>query len=220
MVASGQIAGTSHAIAWAPGQNAVDLNTRIPNSDGWVLLQTAQGINSAGNIVGRGLRTNGATHAFVLYPLVAGSPSITNQPVSATVSSGGTVTLAVGAAGTPPFAYQWHFDGTNISGATNDLLSITNFALANAGRYSVTVINALGFETSRIATLASTDLALFAGVVVNGPLGAGYRIQAAADLASTNWTTLTNVTLPSQPYIYIDYSSPTNTKQFYRALPQ
>jgi hypothetical protein len=30
---------------------------------------------------------------------------------------------------------------------------------------------------------------------------------------------LTNVALPSQPYIYIDYSSPTNRQGFYRAVP-
>jgi hypothetical protein len=28
------------------------------------------------------------------------------------------------------------------------------------------------------------------------------------------------VALPTQPYIYIDYSSPTNPRQFYRAVPQ
>jgi hypothetical protein len=34
------------------------------------------------------------------------------------------------------------------------------------------------------------------------------------------WTTRTNVALPSQPYIYIDYNSATNPQQFYEAVPQ
>jgi hypothetical protein len=148
------------------------------------------------------------------------APSITNQPASTTVSSGGTATLSVGVAGTPPFTYQWQFDGTNISGATNASLSIANFSVANAGGYSVTVSNSVGGVTSRIATLASVDIAMFAGVIVNGPLGSNYLIQAASSLAPTIWTTLTNVALPAQPYIYIDYTSPSNAKQFYRALPQ
>ena len=213
-----QVAGTYRAVAWAPGQNAVELSSLVPNLDGWAYLQIARGINSSGVIVGGGIRTNGVTHAFILYPLAA--PSITNQPASTTVSSGGTATLTVGVTGTPPFTYQWQFNGTNISGATNASLSIANFSVANAGGYSVTVSNSVGGVTSRIATLASVDLAMFAGVIVNGPLGSNYLIQAAASLASTNWTTLTNVALPEQPYIYIDYTSPTNSKQFYRALPQ
>jgi hypothetical protein len=56
-----------------------------------------------------------------------------------------------------------------------------------------------------------------AGVVVDGPVGTNYLIQAASDLPG-NWTTLTNVALPWQPYLYIDYSSPTNAQQFYRAV--
>ena len=215
-----QIAATNHAIAWVPGQNAVDLNTLVTNLNGWVCLQNAQGINASGIIVGAGLRTNGVTHAYILYPIAAIAPSITNQPASTTVSSGGTATLTVGVAGTPPFTYQWLFDGTNISGATNASLSIDNFSVANAGGYSVTVSNSLGGVTSHIATLASVDIAMFAGVIVNGPLGSNYLIQAASSLAPTIWTTLTNVALPAQPYIYIDYTSPTNAKQFYRALPQ
>ena len=215
-----QIAGTNHAVAWAPGQNAVDLSTLVTNLNGWVLLRTAYGINSTGIIVGDGLRTNGVTHAFILYPITVIAPSITNQPASGTVSSGGTATLTVGVAGTPPFTYQWQFNGTNLSGATNASLSIANFSVANAGGYSVTVSNSVAGVTSRIATLASVDIAMFSGVIVNGPLGSNYLIQAASSLAPTIWTTLTNVALPAQPYIYIDYNSPTNAKQFYRALPQ
>lgn len=147
-------------------------------------------------------------------------PVVTNQPISGTVSSGGTATLTVGVTGTPPFTYQWQFNGVNIAGATNASLDIPNFSVANAGGYSVSVSNSVGGVTSSIATLASVDIAMFAGVIVNGPLGSNYLIQAASSLTPTVWSTLTNVALPTQPYIYIDYNSPTNAKQFYRALPQ
>lgn len=70
-------------------------------------------------------------------------------------------------------------------------------------------------------TKFSVDIKMFAGVVLkNGNLGSNYLIQATANVGSSNWTTLTNVTLPSTNYIYIDYNSPTNPQQFYRALPQ
>jgi hypothetical protein len=65
--------------------------------------------------------------------------------------------------------------------------------------------------------LTSVDLNIFAGIVINGPLGSDYVIQATP--APTNWITLTNLALPSQPYIFIDCSSPTNSQQFYRAAP-
>jgi hypothetical protein len=61
---------------------------------------------------------------------------------------------------------------------------------------------------------------MYAGLNILGPIGANYNVQSIPVLNGTNWTTLTNVSLPSQPYIYIDYNSPTNAKQFYRAVPQ
>jgi sugar lactone lactonase YvrE len=67
----------------------------------------------------------------------------------------------------------------------------------------------------------SVNIKMFAGIILNnGQIGSNYLIQATANLSSSNWTTLTNVTLPSQPYIYIDYSSYTNSQQFYRVQPQ
>lgn len=65
----------------------------------------------------------------------------------------------------------------------------------------------------------NVSIKMFAGIILNnGQIGSNYLIQASGNL--TNWTTLTNVALPTQPYIYIDYNSPTNPQQFYRATPQ
>jgi N-acetylneuraminic acid mutarotase len=144
-------------------------------------------------------------------------PTISIQPMSATVSSGGSVTLSVDANG-GDLSYQWRFDGTNISGATGASLIITNVSTTNIGVYSVIVQNVAGNITSTSATLATVNIKMFAGVIIDGPIGSNYVIQATSNL-SNGWTTVTNLALPSQPYIYIDYSSPTNPQQFYRALP-
>jgi hypothetical protein len=114
--------------------------------------------------------------------------------------------------------YQWFCNGQPITGATSAMLTISSFGPANVGAYTVTVTNAAGSATSQPATLASVDLNMFAGVVVDGPLGSNYLIQATSTV-QTNWTTLTNIALPTQPYVFIDYSSPTNKQQFYRAVP-
>lgn len=103
--------------------------------------------------------------------------------------------------------------------ATNAVLAITNFSSADVGSYTVTVCNQASCVTNPPATLASVDIKTFAGVIVDGPLGSNYVIQASANLSSTDWMTLTNLALPSQPYIYIDYGSATNPQQFYRVLP-
>jgi N-acetylneuraminic acid mutarotase len=148
---------------------------------------------------------------------VVSHPAISLQPTNATVSPNGSVTLIVGASG-GGLSYQWQFNGTNITGATGSSLTITNVS-GNVGVYTVIVSNAAGSVTSTSVLVASVDIKMFAGVIVNGPLGSNYLIQATSNLPG-GWTTLTNVALPSQPYIYIDYSSPTNRQQFYRAVPQ
>lgn len=146
------------------------------------------------------------------------APTISINPASTTVGSGGTATLSVTASG-GALNYQWAFNGTNILNATNATLTVTNFCLANVGSYVVTVSNSMGRATSTPAMLTGLDVKLFFGLIVNGPLGSNYIIQATSNLSS-NWAIMTNIALPSQPYIYIDYSSLTNSQQFYRVLPQ
>jgi hypothetical protein len=203
--------------------------TLTNGSAGTNLLWSSSSINVASidtNGVATGL-TNGVTTITATSGNVSGNtkltivspPSIAVQPTNNTVSPNGGVTLNVSATG-GDLSYQWQFDGTNIAGGIGASLTITNVSAANIGVYTVIVSNAAGSVTSTSVMLASVDIKMFAGIIVDGPLGSNYLIQATANLASTNWTTLTNVALPTQPYIYIDYSSPTNSLQFYRAVPQ
>jgi hypothetical protein len=145
-------------------------------------------------------------------------PAISVQPTNNTVSPNGSVTLNVSATG-GDLSYQWQLNGTNIAGANGASFTITNVSGTNVGVYTVIISNLEGSVTSQGAIVGTIGIQMFAGVIVNGPLGSNYLIQAASGLPG-GWTTLTNVALPSQPYIYIDYSSPTNPRQFYRAVPQ
>lgn len=170
--------------------------------------------------------TNGSTLITAISGNVSNSttltvvtpPAISTQPTNNTVSPNGSVILNVAATG-GVLSYQWQLNGTNIAGATGATLNIPGVTFTNIGVYTVVVSNLAGNTTSQAAIVSTTAIQMFAGVIVDGPLGSNYLIQATSVLPG-GWTTLTNVALPSQPYIYIDYSSPTNARQFYRALPQ
>ncbi|MEO6035610.1 MAG: FG-GAP-like repeat-containing protein [Verrucomicrobiota bacterium] len=80
-------------------------------------------------------------------------PTITTQPQSRTVVAGTTVTLAVAAIGSQPLIYYWQINGTNIVGATNASLVLSNAQPAQSGNYRVVVTNQSGSVTSDVAVV-------------------------------------------------------------------
>ncbi|MCO5053496.1 MAG: immunoglobulin domain-containing protein [Verrucomicrobiae bacterium] len=84
----------------------------------------------------------------ITYP-----PTIGSQPLSQTVAVGSTVTFNVVANGTPPFSYQWRFNGTNWLGGDGASLILSEVQTNQAGSYTVTVSNAYGSVISAAATL-------------------------------------------------------------------
>jgi len=158
-VGSCQIGGTNVAVAWPPGRDAVNLTSLVPAPGGWVGISTAVGINSSGMIVGIGLRTNGVSHACLLYPVSDVAPSIAGQPANATVAVGGSATFSVAVTGTSPVSYQWQFNGVNLTnggrfdGVTTSSLAINPVYSSDAGDYRVIVTNPFGSVTSGVATL-------------------------------------------------------------------
>jgi len=108
-------------------------------------------------------------------------------------------------------------------GGSDNIFELTNCVAAEKGTFASGLNHPSGLAFSPIVTNStfSVSIKMFAEIILkNGQIGSNYLIQATANLSSSNWTTLTNITLPSQTYIYIDYSSYTNSKQFYRAVLQ
>ncbi len=93
----------------------------------------------------------GLTLNFSFTPTGPLLPIITSQPVSATVTSGGSASFSVTATGAT--GYQWTFNGSNIGGATGATHTISSVTAANAGSYRVVVSNAAGSLNSDTATL-------------------------------------------------------------------
>ena len=89
------------------------------------------------------------------------------NPVSGVLSPGasGTLTILI-AGGTPPFTFQWSKDGQpvltkNLTGGTQQVLSVTSASEADEGVYTCTVTNSAGSVTSEPAQL-SVGLTIFA----------------------------------------------------------
>ena len=80
-------------------------------------------------------------------------PYISSQPTDAMVPAGSNATFSVLAVGNPTPACQWLFNGTNISGATDFSLTITNVQMTNAGNYSAFISNVAGSTKSVAAVL-------------------------------------------------------------------
>ncbi len=81
------------------------------------------------------------------------APIISQQPLNTLAVEGGSARFIAAASGTAPLSYQWKFNNTPISGATNTTLTLLNLTTNAAGFYSLTVTNAAGLANSTAATL-------------------------------------------------------------------
>jgi concanavalin A-like lectin/glucanase superfamily protein len=62
------------------------------------------------------------------------------------------------------------------------------------------------------------SLELYAGLSIEGTVGAKYQITYLVDLGDPNWITLTNLVLPRSPYLFFDATSSRTQHRFYRAV--
>lgn len=127
--------------------------TNLPGATGPTLtlnnVQTIQGGSYSVRIDnGLGFTTSTNVSLTVLVPAF-----VTAQPTNVTVLAGGSATFAVTPGGTPPFSYQWRFNGTNLPAANSSTLTVPNAQFANAGDYSVLVVNPYGSTVSSNAVL-------------------------------------------------------------------
>ena len=119
-------------------------------------------------------------------------PEISWPPQSQIVAAGSNASFIVRTGiGTPPFDYQWRFNGASISGAKASSYTITNAQPTNAGSYTVVITNVAGAVTSDVAvlTVVSTPAATNRILSLDGV--SGYAVAAnSADLnlASSDFT--------------------------------
>ena len=150
------------------------INASVSDSDGTVTqVLFFQGTNKLGSVASAPYSltwSNASAGAYALTAVASDSsglsmtsgivnvvfdipPSLSAQPTNQVVKQGSNVVFSVTAAGTTPLSYRWLFNGTNVAGATNVSLTITNVQATNAGSYSVVVTNLVGSVTSTNAVL-------------------------------------------------------------------
>ena len=154
-------------------------------------------------------------------------PTIDLQPSSQKVMMGKSASFRVSVNGTPPFCYQWRFNGTNLLNATNAAYLTQAVGATNAGNYSVVVTNPAGSATSSNALLTVTisptlALQLLAGyplLNLDGMLSSNFVVQFSTNLAATNWVNLLSLTnLSASPYQFLDPAGDGEPARFYRAF--
>ena len=110
--------------------------------------------------------------------LASAAPTIAFQPTPQSTVFGGTVRFTVIASGDAPISYQWRKDGVDVadggkvSGASTDVLELTDVRNDDAAGYSVVVSDASGSTTSLDAALS-----------VNAPQGGD--VDLSFDLGSS-----------------------------------
>ena len=127
-------------------------------------------LTNAGNYTLIVTNFGGSVTSSVAVLKVESVPVIVVQPATnQSMAVGSTAAFAVTAIGTVPLKYQW-WDGTNalkngsvkngptISGATTNVLTITDVQTTNTGNYTVVITNLAGSVTSSVAALTVTNI--------------------------------------------------------------
>jgi len=181
-------------------------------------------INSAGEIVGNSMLANGQYHAFVyrqgsIHDLgtLGGAPSaiggINNQGVIV-----GEAKDAQGSLHAFVYRNGVMLDLNNFIPSGSGWVLTSAHALNDAGQ--IVGVGQHGGQSRAFLLNPVSDLsiALYAGLTINGQIGRTYRIDYLDALSSTNtWSELTNIVLPSSPYLLID-TRPLARQRYYRSV--
>ena len=147
--AAGDDLGGSNIVVYAGSGSSVT----VPNLEPQIYNVAVYAFSKSGTT---NIYTLDATYAAIE---ALGMPSITGNPAPKVLYEGRTAKFTGSAVGTSPLRYQWKkeapdlADGSRISGATTPALTITGVTVADAGSYTLSVINDAGSVSGTPATL-------------------------------------------------------------------
>jgi autotransporter-associated beta strand protein len=115
------------------------------------------------------------------------APVFTTQPTNQSASVGSSVNFVAAAIGVPTPVYQWLRNGTNLVGATNATLTLTNVQVVDSGVYSVIASNSVSAVSSMNATLTvdgPNGFCMINGTTTGGAGGTVVTVTNASDFAT------------------------------------
>lgn len=111
------------------------------------------------------------------------SPTITQQPQGALVAINANKTFTVDVTGSTNMAFQWKFNGANISGATSSSYVRTAAQASHEGSYQVVISNPINTTTSSVATLYIDAPPVIATQPASKTLNAGKNLTLKVTLS-------------------------------------
>jgi hypothetical protein len=148
-------------------------------------------------------------------------PSVISPPQPLLVAAQTAVTLSVAASGTPPLAYQWLKDNSQLHQQTNATLLLRSPQNKDSGKYSVVVTNFAGAVTSapaNVMVIGSPLVSLnpVSNLMVSafpGIRGYQYSADCSTNLSTVAWWLWTNAAPDYGGVIWL-----TNSTTDYNAL--
>lgn len=147
-----------------PGDASEMFNQNLFGNDNGIRIEYTYTAPASGNLTVHASSFDGgrSLHSYALAnreadPLVDVAPTVTLDPVSATIPVGGNHTFRAGATGSGTLNYQWKLDGDIIPGATNPILNLTEVGYDQTGEYTCTITNSVDEITTAAATLSVRD---------------------------------------------------------------
>jgi hypothetical protein len=121
----------------------------------------------------------------------------------------------------PPFTLPQGSGGVAFFGAID---TQSPFVAVEFSRIGGATGDGFGFDDMTIGRVQqihpeppTVGIATYVGLQITGTVGATYRVEYTLDLATPSWSTLSDVVLPTDPYIYFDPIPINQTpKRFYR----
>lgn len=149
---------------------------------------------------------NGTSNQMVLALVVPTNamPGVILMPqLNRVVDAGGSAGFAGVGSGASPLSFQWLFNGTNLPGATNSSLLISNAQTNQAGNYALVVTNYAGSITSSAVSLTvfPVQATVFADDFDSDTAANWIVNQSTSDIAVTfNFDYYSTLGIPSAPH--------------------
>jgi hypothetical protein len=115
--------------------------TAVSNANSLTYNITNADTSDAGIYYCKGTNTCGSDSTNQSVLTVNEKPQIISQSSSQTICENQSFSLGVTASGTGPLTYQWYKDGSAISGATNNIYTVSSVSTSDAATYVCKVSN-------------------------------------------------------------------------------